>query len=62
MRTPGHSPCSRSFGIGFAYDSNRNQVVLFGGNGGGGIRHFDLGDTWAWDGSDWSIPWPHRSA
>lgn len=31
------------------YDSHRDRVVLYGGQGGSGI----LGDTWEWDGSSW---------
>jgi hypothetical protein len=36
------------------YDDARGQVVLFGGTKYyGGAR---LGDTWIWDGTDWTIP------
>ena len=37
--------------LGMAYDSVRKKVVLFGGYplGGGTI-----GDTWEWDGTDWT--------
>ena len=35
--------------MGMAYDVARGQVVLFGGNNAG-----YLGDTWTWDGTDWT--------
>src|SRR5262245_60363669 len=38
-----------------AYDSDRQRMVLFGGNlGSAGL----FGDTWEWDGASWA----HRSA
>jgi len=38
-----------------AYDAARGQVVLFGG----ATRHFEyLGDTWTWDGTDWTSQTP----
>lgn len=36
-----------------AFDSQRNQTVLFGGSGGRGGGFF-LADTWAWDGENWT--------
>ena len=45
--SPQSSPSARS-GHAMAYDSNQNQVVLFGGFGGPG------NDTWLWDGSNWT--------
>lgn len=33
-----------------AYDSLRGRVVLFGG----AITNGALGDTWEWDGTDWT--------
>jgi hypothetical protein len=35
--------------MGMAYDATHGQVVLFGGFGTG-----YLGDTWTWDGTDWT--------
>ena len=35
-----------------AYDSNRGRTVLFGGLGGAGVGN--LGDTWEWDGENWT--------
>ena len=37
---------SARHGAAMAYDSRREQVVLFGGNGA-------MGDTWEWDGNQW---------
>src|SRR2546422_8529348 len=36
--------------MGMAYDAARGQVVLFGGCCAGDL----LGDTWTWDGIDWT--------
>jgi hypothetical protein len=35
-----------------AYDEALQRVVMFGGQGQGGV----LGDTWLWDGSTWTSP------
>jgi hypothetical protein len=51
---PAHSPAPRNL-LGMAYDAAREQVVLFGGRS----RRSDyvgVGDTWTWDGTDWT---PH---
>jgi len=60
--TPDHSPPARYFlgGNGLAYDPDREVVVLFGGNSGSAF----LGDTWEWDGTDWTqrTPSPSPSA
>ena len=37
-----------------AYDAARARVVLFGGSS-AGFPAQDLGDTWEWDGSAWSL-------
>ncbi|MGB8212102.1 MAG: hypothetical protein WCE68_00960 [Anaerolineales bacterium] len=42
-----HPPAREDFGM--AYDENRQQVILFGGDSG----YSTLIDTWAWDGQDW---------
>lgn len=38
-----------------AYDSVREEVVLFGGQTEAGVR---LGDTWTWDGNEWTLESP----
>jgi hypothetical protein len=50
---PTHSPTGRGRG-GFAYDSDRGVIVLFGGVDRAGSNMF--GDTWEWNGADWSQP------
>jgi hypothetical protein len=42
-------PAARSFHA-MAYDSDRSQTVLFGGQVSGGFLH----DTWEWDGTEWT--------
>lgn len=37
-------------GMGFTYDSQRNRLILFGGNFGTSIMR----DTWEWNGTDWN--------
>jgi hypothetical protein len=54
-RTPAHSPVWRGSHA-LAYDAADAHVVLFGGIT---FRHadaVDLGDTWTWDGTDWTVP------
>ncbi|HEX3746262.1 MAG TPA: putative Ig domain-containing protein [Bryobacteraceae bacterium] len=46
---PGPSPTGRE-GVALGFDSQRNQIVLFGGFDGSNL----LGDTWTWNGSSWS--------
>ena len=46
--SPPPAPTPR-FEMGMAYDAASGQVVLFGGGG-----HAWLGDTWTWDGTDWT--------
>jgi hypothetical protein len=57
-RTPAHSPSPR-FGMGMAYDAARGEAVLFGGFGKPGSALF--GDTWTWDGTDWTQRTPAHS-
>jgi hypothetical protein len=40
--------------MGMAYDPADGQVVLFGG----ALSDTRLGDTWVWDGTDWTVPRP----
>jgi hypothetical protein len=49
-RTPKNNPPARYY-TRMAYDSIRKRVVLFGGGLG---RTSSLGDTWEWDGADWT--------
>jgi Kelch motif len=49
QRFPAHSPTPRS-GQTMVYDSNRGQIVMFGGRGDTG----DLGDTWVYKDADWT--------
>ncbi len=37
-----------------AYDSRRERTVLYGGSGGMGSSTDLLGDTWEWDGNEWT--------
>jgi hypothetical protein len=53
QRAPAHHPLKRYF-LGMTYDAARGQVVLFGGDNGN--AQFPAGDTWTWDGTDWSVP------
>ncbi len=53
LRTPAHRPATREAAA-MAYDPVQTVVVLYGGinlNQGEGV---DLGDTWTWDGADWT--------
>src|SRR5262245_25423272 len=53
QRTPTTAPAAR-FGYGLAYDSHRQVVVLFGGQTGPAFGQGVLGDTWEWNGTEWS--------
>ena len=55
--SPAHSPSPRR-DMGMAYDGSRGQVVLFGGLN--LDPPYELGDTWAWDGTDWTQFSPAR--
>jgi len=44
---PRHNP-------GMAYDSDRNRIVLFGGNSRSGTTTYPFGDLWEWDGVQWT--------
>jgi hypothetical protein len=48
---PRHQPAARG-GPAVAYDLRAQRVVLYGGTDG---RSTDLGDTWTWDGNDWTL-------
>ena len=51
------SPPARA-GLAMAYDSEHDQVVLFGGSD---VSFNLLSDTWAWDGANWSQKTPQTS-
>jgi hypothetical protein len=62
---PAHSPDPRAEAS-MAYDAGHHVLVLFGGNNSTGSNAV-LGDTWTWNGSDWSqrlpgVSPPGRSA
>lgn len=44
-------PARRSFGM--TFDSARQRVVMFGGQGQTPTTLINLGDTWEWDGTNW---------
>jgi hypothetical protein len=48
---PADSPLGR-FHSAMIFDPSLGKILLFGGNGGGGV--FDQGDTWTWDGNNWT--------
>ena len=54
--SPATAPTSRS-GTALAYDSATGEVVLFGGEilGSTSTAGQVAGDTWTWDGSDWTL-------
>jgi hypothetical protein len=57
QRFPAIRPLSRH-GHGMVYDLSRNRIVLCGGRerriAGGQLREQTLGDTWEWDGVNWT--------
>ncbi|MBL8753931.1 MAG: hypothetical protein JNK15_11595 [Planctomycetes bacterium] len=53
-RQPAHRPSPRS-GHAMVFDSVRSRVVLFGGRNAAATP---LGDTWEWDGDDWTQQLP----
>jgi len=65
LKSPSSSPPPRRFPA-MAYDEARKQVVLFGGYGpyvNEYGEHYDdsLGDTWVWDGNNWTQKTPAQS-
>jgi uncharacterized protein (TIGR03437 family) len=53
---------SERYGHTMAYDSAHNQVVLFGGEGPVEFNEcLAFGDTWLWDGAEWSQATPQTS-
>jgi len=53
---PATPPPARYF-AGMSYDAGHSQVVLFGGAGGDAV-YVPLGDTWIWDGTNWTQQHP----
>jgi uncharacterized protein (TIGR03437 family) len=68
QKFPAHQPSARS-GMAMAYDALHQQVVLFGGqvncrySGGAESQMFGTsqGDTWTWNGADWTQITPAKS-
>jgi hypothetical protein len=60
--SPAHDP-PRRYGSSMAYDPIHDQVVLFGGLGPNDMNDMPTrrGDTWTWDGSDWTKETPDNS-
>ncbi len=58
--SPSTSPSARSGHV-MAYDAARQRVVLFGGVGGLASNSTVFGDTWVWDGSNWTPETPATS-
>jgi hypothetical protein len=56
QRNPPTAPSARA-NHAMVYDSARQEVVLFGGQGVGGA----LGDTWVWNGATWTQRFPATS-
>lgn len=56
LQNPAHKPAGRVT-AGMAYDSARQQIVLFGG----GVGYTTFSDTWVWDGTDWTQKFPASS-
>jgi uncharacterized protein (TIGR03437 family) len=58
QKMPQHNPPARQ-GHSMAYDSKSGQVVMFGGVASDGMTL--LGDTWTWNGTDWTKQSPSAS-
>jgi len=60
LRTPANRPPSRQRHA-LAFDPSSNRVVLFGGQSSLGSNASVLGDTWTWDGGNWTQETPAAS-
>jgi hypothetical protein len=60
QQAPGSSPPARSDAA-LGFDTATQNAVLFGGSGGGSAAGGALGDTWLWNGSNWSPQLPALS-
>jgi hypothetical protein len=58
QRSPVHSPPAR-YEPGMAYSASDQRIVLFGGLDSSQFQ--TLGDTWTWDGTDWTRQSPLHS-
>jgi uncharacterized protein (TIGR03437 family) len=59
QQSPQNSPSAR-YQHAMAFDSAHGQVVLFGGLN-GNLENDSLGDTWLWDGTNWTQASPQTS-
>src|SRR2546425_103146 len=57
--SPSSAPSPRTFHA-MDFDARRNQAVLFGGQE-GSPNFAILGDTWTWDGTNWTMQSPSAS-
>jgi hypothetical protein len=60
QKFPITSPPARNWHA-MAYDAARQQVVLFGGGTSSNYSDQTLGDTWVWDGTNWTQKFPSLS-
>ena len=60
QRTSAHTPPGRTFAA-MAFDSRRGRTVLFGGTTFGSGGSAQAGDTWEWDGTNWTQRTPTSS-
>ncbi|HJR44159.1 MAG TPA: kelch repeat-containing protein, partial [Actinomycetota bacterium] len=61
LATPEHSPPSRAFAAA-GFDRARGELILFGGITGDGTGSATMfGDTWTWNGTDWTELSPETS-
>ncbi len=58
QRMPATSPPARNTRA-MAYDSDRQRIVMFGGYA--PLQPFPAGDTWEWDGTNWTQRMPGAS-
>jgi len=64
QQTPSSSPCPREYQV-MDYDGGSGNTVMFGGYNtnplSSGCSSASLGDTWTWDGSNWTKMTPSSS-
>jgi hypothetical protein len=60
QKSPSTNPPVR-YGSSMAYDIARQQILLFGGVNCVGGCYQSLGDTWVWDGTNWTQKFPAGS-
>lgn len=54
QRQPGLMGPSPRMAMAISYDTDLQQVLIFGGTGNSGGHDIALGDTWSWNGATWS--------